>query len=190
MQAHTYGGPTGLQHVTPEQVERMGNEQIANGVDAVIWLGYSKGNTFPRMKPDSWEQAGKFHHQLIESPPEKPEAKLAVLRSYKAWSLTSYDDESILNPQDWLLQQWLEVWSVKFRQPYDVFEIPPVLTSEQRTKLESDLKKYDFLISTEPWLNAWVIGENTAGQTVKPDDAAKYQAQFESEITAKEWIKQ
>ena len=190
MQAHTYGGPTGLQHVTPEQVDRMGNEQIANGVDAVIWLGYSKGNTFPRMKPDSWEQAGKFHHQLIESPPEKPEAKLAVLRSYKAWSLTSYDDESILNPQDWLLQQWLEVWSVKFRQPYDVFEIPPVLTSEQRTQLEKDLEKYDFLVATEPWLNAWVIGENSTGTAVKPDEAEKYQAQFQTEIKEKEWIKQ
>jgi hypothetical protein len=115
MQAHTYGGPTGLQHVTPEQVERMASEQYANGVDAIMWLGYSKDKTFPKMRPDSWEQAGKFHQQLIQSPPPKPVAKLAVLRSYKAWSLTSYNAESILNPQDWLLQQWLEVWAVKHR---------------------------------------------------------------------------
>ncbi len=189
MQAHTYGGPTGLQHVTPEQVDRMGNEHIANGVDAVIWLGYNKGNTFPVMKPESWEQAGKFHHQLIKNPPEKPEAKLAVLRSYKAWSLTSYDDVNILNPQDWLLQQWLEVWSVKYRLPYDVFEIPPALTPEKRTQLENDLKHYEYVVSTEPWESAWVLGENTAGTSVKPDEAAIYQEQFESEIKEKGWIK-
>jgi hypothetical protein len=192
MQAHTYGGPEGLQHVTPEQVERMGNEQYSMGVDAVLWLGYGKNptSTFPKSRPESWEQAGKFHKQLTQSPPAKPVAKLAVLRSYKAWSLTSYNAESILNPQDWLLQQWLEVWSVKHRQPYDVFEIPPVQTPEQHQKLESELKKYDYVIATEPWEKAWIIGENTMSSSVKPDQAAKYQEQFENEMKEKAWLKQ
>jgi len=189
MQAHTYGGPTGLQHVTPEQVERMGNEQYSVGVDAIMWLGYSKGNTFPKTRPDSWEQAGKFHHKLIDSPPEKPNAKLAVLRSYKAWSLTSYNDVSILNPQDWLLQQWLEVWTVKYRQPYDVFELPPLLSPEKRKEIEEALKEYDYVIATEPWEGAWIIGENTTSTSVKPDEAAAYQNKFESEIKEKKWMK-
>jgi hypothetical protein len=189
MQAHTYGGPTGLQHVTPEQVERMGSEQYSVGVDAVIWLGYSRGNTFPRTRPDSWEQAGKFHNQLTLTPPEKPQAKLAVLRSYNAWSLTSYDDVNILNPQDWLLQQWLEVWAVRHRQPYDVFEIPPVQTEEQVKNLKKELKKYDYVIATQPWENAWIIGENTISSTVKPDEAESYQNKFEREITEKGWIR-
>lgn len=187
MQAHTYGGPTGLQHVTPEQVARMGDEQYANGVDAVIWLGYGRGNTFPLQRPESWKEAGIFHRKLAENPPPKPKVKLAVLRSYKAWSLTSYDDKNILNPQDWLLQQWLEVWSVKHRQPYDVFEIPPAINDEKKQALRKDLEKYEYVISTEPWEGAWLIGENP-GKEVSPDDAVKYQEQFEKEIEEKGWI--
>jgi hypothetical protein len=191
MQAHTYGGPTGLQHVTPDQVERMAQEQYSFGVDAIMWLGYGKSesSTFPKSRPESWEQAGKFHQQLIENPPAKPVAKLAVLRSYKAWSLTSYDAENILNPQDWLLQQWLEVWAVKHRQPYDVFEVSPALTNEQRIELDGQLKKYDFVIATEPWENAWVVGENTTGTSVKPNEAVSYQERFELEIKEKGWLK-
>lgn len=188
MQAHIYGGPTGLQHVTPEQVKRMGSEQYAMGVDAIMWLGYgpTQNNTFPSTRPDSWEQAAKFHQQLIQHPPAKPVAKLAVLRSYKAWALTSYNDSSVLNPQDWLLQQWLEVWSVKNRQPYDVFEIPPVMTAVQRETLEQELKKYKYIVSTLPWQNAWVV--SSIANAVKPDEAEKYQQQFEKEIIQKKWI--
>jgi hypothetical protein len=191
MQAHTYGGPTGLQHVTPDQVERMAQEQYSFGVDAIMWLGYGKSenSTFPKSRPESWEQAGKFHQKLIENPPAKPVAKLAVLRSYKAWSLTSYDAENILNPQDWLLQQWLEVWAVKHRQPYDVFELSPALTKEQRIGLEDQLKKYDFVIATEPWENVWVVGGNTIGTSVKPNEAISYQERFELEIKEKGWLK-
>ena len=188
MQAHTYGGPTGLQHVTPEQVERMTNEQYSVGVDAVMWLGYSKTNTFPVTRPESWLAASKFHHKLMDSPPAKPDVKLAVLRSYKAWSLTSYDEERILNPQDWLLQQWLEVWTVKHGQPYDVFELPPVMTDAARQEIVASLKNYDFVISNEPWDGAWVIGEKTVGSGVLPDEAVTYQNQFEAEIKEKGWI--
>jgi hypothetical protein len=189
MQAHTYGGPNGLQHVTPDQVERMGKEQYANGVDAIMWLGYGKDKTFPNVRPESWEQAGKFHQLLTRYPPLKPVAKLAVLRSYKAWSLTSYNDVGILNPQDWLLQQWLEVWAVKYRQPYDVFEVPPGLTAEQRNLMENQLEKYDYVIATEPWKSAWIIGENTTGSTLNPDEAGTYQQKFENEIKSKGWLK-
>ncbi len=189
MQAHTYGGPGGLQHVSPEHVERMGKEQYSVGVDAVIWLGYGKNNTYPVTRPESWDQAAKFHSMLNENPPEKPKAKLAVLRSYKAWSLTSYNEDKIMNPQDWLLQQWLEVWAVKYGMSYDVFEIPPVLTSEQRKQYENEVKKYEYLVATESWANAWIIGENTIGSTINPGEAMVYQNQFESEIKGKEWIK-
>lgn len=190
MQAHIYGGPSGLQHVTPPQVKRMADEQYSMGVDAVMWLGYghTQNTTFPNTRPESWEQAAKFHQQLIQNPPPKPKAKLAVLRSYKAWSLTSYDDSSILNPQDWLLQQWLEVWSVKKRQPYDVFEIPPVLTTQQRKQLQEELKKYDHVISTIPLKNAWIIGGSVKKKKIKPDEATKYQDGFEKEITKKGWL--
>lgn len=190
MQAHVYGGPGGLQHVSPEQVTRMGNEQYAMGIDAVIWLGYgpSENSTFPKTRPESWEQAGKFHQQLIKTPPHKSKAKLAVLRSYKAWALTSYNEDKIMNPQDWLLQQWLEVWAVKNKQPYDVFEIPPLITADRRKQLKNELKKYDYVIATEPWERAWIIGANTIGSTVKPDESIKYQEQFKKEMEVKGWI--
>ena len=190
MQAHVYGGPSGLQHVTPEQVARMSDEQYSVGVDAVMWLGYdrSENTTFPNMNPESWEEAARFHQKLVDTPPSKPEVKLAVLRTYKAWSLTSYDDTKILNPQDWLLQQWLEVWTVKHRQPYDVFEIPPVLSSTQRKELENSLQKYDFVVSTGPWEGAWIIGENTVGSGVLPEEDVVYQEKFDAEIKEKGWI--
>ena len=190
MQAHTYGGPTGLQHVTPEQVGRMAEEQYSMGVDAVIWLRYgpSESSTFPNMQPESWEEAGEFHHRMIQNPPEKPEVKLAVVRSYDSWALSSYNDKSILNPQDWLLQQWLEVWSVKHRLPYDVFELSPGITEEQRAQIESELSEYEYVIATAPWEDAWVIGENTAGTAVSPEEAVTWQDQFESEIKEKGWL--
>jgi hypothetical protein len=112
-----------------------------------------------------------------------------VLRSYKAWSLTSYNDNSILNPQDWLLQQWLEVWAVQNKQPYDVFEIPPVLTPAQRKEIEVELKKYKYVVATEPWKNAWIIGDKTTGTLVTPDESTKYQQQFSSQIKQKGWMK-
>ena len=115
--------------------------------------------------------------------------KLAVLRSYKAWALTSYNDNNILNPQDWLLQQWLEVWAVQHKLPYDVFEIPPVLTMAGRKKIESELKKYQYIISTEPWKNAWLIGDKTTGTAVMPGEDIKYQKQFNSEIEKRGWMK-
>ncbi len=190
MQAHIYGGPDGLQHVTPAQVKRMGEEQYAMGVDAIMWLGYgpSVNNTFPKTRPESWEQATRFHKQLIQKPPGKPTAKLAVLRSYRAWALTSYDEKHILNPKDWLLQQWLEVWAVKNRQPYDVFEIPPSLTATDRIRIEKELKKYKHIISTEPWKNAWIIGDKTTGSFVKPADAIEFQEKFQKELRKKRWL--
>jgi hypothetical protein len=95
-----------------------------------------------------------------------------------------------MNPQDWLLQQWLEVWAVKYHLPYDIFEIPPALSVEERTQIENELIKYEYVIATEPWDNAWIIGNNTPGAMVKPDDAITYQNQFENEIKGKGWIKQ
>jgi hypothetical protein len=95
-----------------------------------------------------------------------------------------------LNPQDWILQQWLEVWSVKYKQPYDVFEVPPILNAEQHKQLKNELKKYNYVIATEPWESAWIVGGNTIGSGVKPDEAITYQKKFESEIIGKGWINQ
>ncbi|MEK7403568.1 MAG: hypothetical protein AAB225_00530 [Acidobacteriota bacterium] len=184
MQAHTYGS---LQHVSPEQVDRMAEEQWRQGVDAIMWLGY--GDTFPKVRPDSWERAAVFHKRLAVSPPPKPVAKMAVLRAYAAWALTSKHGDLIRNPADWTLQQLLEVWAVHHGQPYDVFELPPKLSKAEQDALARELRKYSHVVSTAPRQGAWVIGAGTAGQLVDPATAKDLQRRLEEELISRGWLK-
>lgn len=185
MQAHTYGD---LQNVTPEQVDRMADEQWVQGVDAVIWLGY--GYTFPKVNPDSWERAALFHKKLATSLPPKPKAKLAVLRSYNAWASSSiWENEQLRNPADWMLQQLLDVWAVNRGQAYDVFEVKPHLTADERTAMENGLKNYQYIVSTMPWKDAFVIGDHTAGHIIDVSTANDIQQKYEKELTRRGWLK-
>jgi len=183
MQAHVYGA---LQDPTAEQVDRMADEQYAQGVDAIIWLGY--GDTFPKKRPDSWERAGAFHKRLAESPPPKPKAPLAVLRPYRTWALANRWEDKVRNPADWMLQQFLEVWAVQQHQPYDVFELPPAMAASEREALDATLKSYRFVVSTEPREGAWTIGAGTEGKTVDRGAAADLQKEFARELTARGWL--
>lgn len=181
MQAHIYAN---LVDVTPEQIDRMAEEQWEQGIDGIIWLGY--GNTFPKDRPDSWERAAEFHKKLKASLPPKPKAKLAVLRSYNTMAATGlWENGLIRNPSDWLLQQFLEVWAVKKGLPYDVFELPPVLNDVQKMELINNLKNYPYVVSSISWENALVI--NTADQVISPGEAENRQKQFESEINKRGW---
>ena len=183
MQAHTYGGPDGLQHVSPEDVQRMCSEQLAHGPDAVMWLGY--GRTFPNERPDSWDAAAECHARLDASSPPKPEADVAVLRPYRVWALSSlWKNGKRRNPADWLLQQFLEVWAVQHGQPYDVFEVPP---SGLRPKAEAALNTYAHVVSTTPHDHAsWVID---AEQTVMDTErAGAIQDRFEAEMNERGWL--
>ena len=187
MQAHTYGGPSGLQHPNPDQIDLMAAQQYRQGADAVIWLGYGKSYTFPAVNPKSWERAGAFHHLLQTQRPPKPKPTLAVLRGYEAWAQSSLWDGKIRNPADWLLQQWLEVWAVQHGQPYDVFELPPSMTEADRTALENSLKAYAYVVSTVPREGAWVIGQGTTGKAVDPASAKEVRKRFEEEIQQRGW---
>jgi len=183
MQAHIYGD---LQHVSPQQVDRMANEQWAQGADAVIWLGY--GDTYPLVRPDSWEQASAFHRRLLKALPPKPVAKLAVLRSYNAWASSSiWENGQFRNPADWMLQQLLEVWVINRGQAFDVFEIKPHLTANERNAIEKELRNYPYIVSTIPWKGAFVVGENTTGQIIDPGKASEIQKMFEAELTRRSW---
>ena len=181
MQAHVYGQ---LQNVTPEQVDRMADEQWDQGVDGIIWLGY--GDTYPNVRPDSWERAAAFHKRLSTALPPKPKAKLAVLRSYNKMATASiWENGQIRNPSDWLLQQFLEVWAVNGKKPYDVFEIPPQLSLLERLELEKELKNYPFVVSTFPWKGSWIIGESEP--IADPAKAKDFQQKYESEIIQRGW---
>jgi hypothetical protein len=197
MQAHEYSmnklPPTAyhypwLAHPNAEQVDFMAEQQWRQGVDAVLWLGYGRGSTFPLTRPDSWERAGAFHKRLMDSPAPKLKARLAVLRPYRAWALESQTDGFIRNPADWILQQFLDVWAVAYGQPYDVFELAPKMSAGERAALDRELARYPYVVSTEPWRGAWVVGAGTTGRTVDPNTAESLQRQFESELDARGWL--
>ncbi len=188
MQAHSYA-PTGLVHVNSNEVRKMIEEQWDQGFDAIKWLGYSSNHTFPNQRPDAWKTAGNIHKELIENMPPKPEVKLAVIRSYKAWAVSSQMDGQVRNPADWLMQQVLEVWAVKYGMAYDVFEIAPELSGSEKIKLNSDLKNYPYLISNIHWESAWVIGEKTNTQLIPKTDAGYYQDEFEKQLKKRNWLK-
>lgn len=183
MQAHVYAK---LQHVTPGQVDRMADEQWAQGVDGIIWLGY--GDTYPNVRPDSWKHAAAFHRKLAACLPPKPKAKLAVLRSYNSMATASlWENGQIRNPSDWLLQQFLEVWSVQRKQAYDVFEVPPVLTASQKADMENQLKNYANIVSTLPWKGAWIINDKQIGNTVDQSEAKEWQEKLGKELDQRGW---
>jgi len=188
MQAHIYGGPGGLQHVAPGDVDRMAAEHWAQGVDAIMWLGWGSGFTFPATRPESWQRAVAFHRRLAEAAPPKPEARLAVVRSYRAWALSSRCDGKTRNPADWMLQQFLEVWAVERGQPYDVVEMPPGPGPAEKQRLEAALRRYPLVVSTEPREGAWVIGEGTEATTVGPESAPAVRAEFRRQLAARGWL--
>jgi hypothetical protein len=155
-------------------------------VDAIIWLGY--GSTFPVSRPESWEQAGQFHKRLLASAPSKPKARLAVVRPYRTWALSSQCNGQIRNPADWMLQQWLQVWSVRHGQPYDIFEVPPGQSAAQREQLQVALKSYPFSVSTEDRDGVRVIGAGTEGTVIDPATAEQLQSRYERELITTGWL--
>lgn len=190
MQAHIYGGPGGLQHVSPQQVDQMMREQRAQGVDAVMWLGYGEGQTFPKVRPDSWRRAGELHAEFVREARVKPKAQLALVRGYEAWALHSFSGRAIRNPADWLLQQLAEVWAVENGQPYDVFEVPPSLTSAQVKDLEARLSSYRFVAGTvdidHPCF--WRLGKGTEGQRILPEEAVEQKRSLGIQLRDRGWL--
>jgi hypothetical protein len=183
MQAHVYGN---LEDPGPEIIDRMADEQWRQGPDAVMWLGY--GNTFPKVRPDSWERAAAFHRRLRDAPPPKPKAQLAVLRGYVPWALSGLVDRTLRNPADWMLQHVLEVWAVQHGQPYDVYELPPTLSPAEVARISRELQGYPYVLSTIPWPGAWVVGQNTNTQMVDPGKAKDTQAGYEVELRRRGWL--
>ena len=166
----------------------MTQEQWEQGIDAIMWLGYGENSTFPQINPASWEAAAAFHKRLKANLPPKPKPKLAVIRSYNAWSLSHQRLDQIRNPDDWLLQQWLEVWAVRFPKAYDVFELPPDPTPGYINELKITLRNYDYVISNIPFENTWYVGKNNNRKEIKRSEADSFQDMFAIEIKEKGWL--
>ena len=169
MQAHRFGGPKGLCDVLPEQVAEMGRQHFAQGIDALMWLGYGGGfETFPKARPDSWDAAAKLHVTLHAALPPKPKAELAVLRPYATWALSHVRRTDVIrNPGDWRLQQFLWVWSVELGRAYDVFEVPPRETQDAAERRVKELKRYRWIVSPEPYPGAILVGASAAGKELR-----------------------
>lgn len=183
LQAHVYGD---LRHPTPSLIRRMYNENRVHGIDGLIWLGYgSAPYTFPAANAESWEEAAKIHSELHAQLPEKPKARLAVLRPYSVWALSNNENGSLLrNPADWLLQQFLMAWSCDRHLAYDVFELPPLAVMKDEELLCEELSHYEFVVSTIPRKGVTkLIGAGSEGSVVNLNSSKAVRAQFNREIT-------
>lgn len=159
MQAHKFPG---LDHPTPEQIDRMLTQHLNIGFDAIFWFGYTRkpgkvfGScelTFPLVNPESWERAAAWHAKLAKEMPSKPTADIAVLRPYtkRAICIPAKDGEKgIRHPADSKLQYALRDLAVKGER-FDVLEVPPACCESHaaRAARAEELKKYKRIIRTE-----------------------------------------
>jgi len=102
--------------------------------------------------------------------------------------LSSQCQGQIRNPADWMLTQWLQVWSVRHGQPYDVFEVPPGQDAVQHEELLATLKNYAMIVSTVDVNGAKIIGAGTEGTVIDPAVAQQLQRQYEEELIASGWL--
>ena len=169
MQAHRFGGPKGLCDVSPQQVAEMGAQHFAHGIDALMWLGYGGGfETFPKARPDSWEATKSLHGKIHAALPPKPKVELAVLRPYTTWAISHVRRMNVVrNPGDWKLQQFLWVWSVELGRAYDVFEVPPRESQDAAARRKEELRRYRWVVSTEPYPGAITIGAGEIGVEIR-----------------------
>jgi|GEM_PF-2049200 len=141
MQAHQYypDGYFGLTHPNPEQLERMLEEHRLFSPDGMMWLGYGKKdfNTFPLMRPDSWEKAGELHARFKAGHSTEPKkAEVAVVRPYTVRALRGVD--SLIYPQDlFFTETIIKDLILNKKERLDPFE--PLAISDLE---ESDLQPY------------------------------------------------
>lgn len=192
LQAHSYA-PSGLGNITPEDMARMWSQHTAFAPDGIMWLGFdlSPGTsdtemTFPKGSPESWAYAKELHTKIHTMPPAaKPVAKLAVLRPYSVRALCCAQGagwESWRNPADRILMEYAKAWSLDHGQPYDIFEIPPRETDEERAAREKELRAYTLLVSTLPYPGARVVGAGTEGKVMTAKEMSSLRTQFVAEI--------
>lgn len=118
LQAHAYLAERGgLDHPTPKQIQRMVEQHMPFHPLALIWLGYP--GSF-QVDPENWKMAARMHKRLGELPTKPPEAEVAVVRPYEAWSLVGL---SHLQTVDRLLTDAVIEWlQFEAHAAYDAFE--------------------------------------------------------------------
>jgi hypothetical protein len=67
--------------------------------------------------------------------------------------------------------------------------LAPALSGDARAALAKQLARYPWVVSTEPWKGAWIVGEGRFGTSVDPATAAEVQSRFEKQLTARGWLR-
>lgn len=159
VQAHKFPG---LDHPSPEQIDRIVTQHWNIGFDAIFWFGYTRRSgkvfgscelTFPLFKPESWKRAAAWHVKLAKGMPPKTTAEIAVVRPYtkRAICIPANDGEQgIRHPADRKLQYAIRDIAVNGGH-FDVFEVPPTCceSDADRVARAMELKKYKRVIRTE-----------------------------------------
>ena len=119
------------------------------------------------------------------APGEKPKATLAVLRSFTKRAICSARGSARTgwrNPADKMLSAYALAWSADNGMSYDVFELPPSQTDDEKKALAEELKEYPHVVSTVPWPGARVVGADTEGSVLRADDFVALRKRFAAEI--------
>ncbi|MCC5929848.1 MAG: hypothetical protein JJU28_11420 [Cyclobacteriaceae bacterium] len=145
LQAHSYmAGSGGLQDPSPGQLQKMYQQHQAFQTDAIMWLGYGPGYTFPEKRKDSWMQAGEIHiHFRNQKKADKNTAMadFALIRPYTVRALSDIDGR---NPLDaFVCHSVLFKAVMNNKLSYDPFE--PFSLKELSP---SHLSEYPFIVAS------------------------------------------
>lgn len=191
MQAHEFPS-CGLIHPTPEDIARMWRQMKPFAPDAVMWLGYNPSGkgmmTFPLANASSWEKAKEVHIDLKGMPrPTRSRPSLAIVRPYSARAVVCETSKGFVHPSDAVLREFAKAWSCDLGQQYDVFEVPPFETEEAKTKRNTELKQYAYVVSSVDWPGAMNVARDCADKVLTRKDLQRMRGEFRS--LGDSWLK-
>lgn len=105
LQAHSYWAELGgLDHPSPEAIERMVRQHLPFAPDALMWLAYP--GTFGH-NPAAWETAGRMHMEYMSHEKSADTVPALVIRHYSVWALLA---QSGRNPMDRFITHGVIDW--------------------------------------------------------------------------------
>lgn len=141
LQAHTYWPERGgLTHPSASQISRMLAQHASHRPDAIMWLGYGRGYTFPDGEPEAWRAAGREHASFFapDRPPVRP--RFLAVRPYTVRSLRDVDGNSPLDAffTETILHDAVvnRGWAYDPLEPFDGASVDP-----------ADLRRYPLVLA-------------------------------------------
>lgn len=158
LQAHSYWASRGgLDHPSPEQIEKMVKQHLMFDTIGLMWLKYP--GTFGE-KPKTWEKAKKMHKIYVNSEQPEINSSLAVIRFYNIWGLLTADGK---NKMDKFITDKIINWlQFKTDLSYDNIEIRNADFFDT-----VDLSGYETIITSLPPSGKKVIQKINATKNTK-----------------------